>query len=71
MTKLYDKVVRIQGDKLCELLGYKKGTKIDIEIIRAVANSEIWDMIVLDGRSVRLSPYALAVAKTLLGKIES
>ena len=71
MTEHYDKVVRIHGDKLCELLGYKKGTKIDIEIIRAVANSEIWDMIVLDGRSVRLSPYAIAVAKILLGKIES
>lgn len=42
------------GDKLCELLGYEKGTKIDVEIIRSIANSEMMDMIVLDGRGIIL-----------------
>jgi hypothetical protein len=50
----FDKVIRIQGDKLCELLGYEKGTKIDVEIIRSIANSEMMDMIVLDGRGIIL-----------------
>ena len=50
----FDKVIRIQGDKLCELLGYEKGTKIDVEIIRSIANSGMMDMIVLDGRGIIL-----------------
>jgi hypothetical protein len=50
----FDKVIRIEGDKLCELLGYEKGTKIDVEIIRSIANSEMMDMIVLDGRGIIL-----------------
>ena len=54
MAEHFDKVIRIEGDKLCELLGYEKGTKIDVEIIRSIANSEMMDMIVLDGRGIIL-----------------
>ena len=54
MAEHCDKVIRIQGDKLCELLGYEKGTKIDVEIIRSIANSGMMDMIVLDGRGIIL-----------------
>lgn len=71
MAEHCDKVIRIQGDKLCELLGYEKGTKIDVEIIRAIANSEMMDMIVIDGRGIELSMRTIIIAKILLEKIEN
>ena len=71
MAEHCDKVIRIQGDKLCELLGYEKGTKIDVEIIRSIANSEMMDMIVIDGREIELSMRTVAIAKILLEKIEN
>ena len=71
MAEHCDKVVRIQGDKLCELIGYDKGTKIDVEIIRTIANSEMMDMIVIDGREIELSMRTVAIAKILLEKIEN
>lgn len=71
MAEHCDKVIRIQGDKLCELLGYEKGTKIDVEIIRAIANSEMMDMIVIDGRGIELSMRTIVIAKILLEKIEN
>lgn len=71
MAEHCDKVIRIQGDKLCELIGYGKGTKIDVEIIRAIANSETMDMIVIDGREIELSMRTVAIAKILLEKIEN
>jgi C-terminal processing protease CtpA/Prc len=71
MAEHCDKVIRIQGDKLCELIGYEKGTKIDVEIIRAIANSEMMDMIVIDGREIELSMRTVAIAKILLEKIEN
>ena len=71
MAEHCDKVVRIQGDKLCELIGYEKGTKIDVEIIRTIANSEMMDMIVIDGREIELSMRTVAIAKILLEKIEN
>jgi len=42
------------GDKLYELLGYEKGTKIDVEIIPSIANPGMMDMFVLDGRGIIL-----------------
>ena len=71
MAEHCDKVIRIHGDKLCELIGYEKGTKIDVEIIRTIANSEMMDMIVIDGREIELSMRAVAIAKILLEKIEN
>ena len=71
MAEHCDKVIRIQGDKLCELIGYEKGTKIDVEIIRTIANSEMMDMIVIDGREIELSMRTVAIAKILLEKIEN
>lgn len=71
MAEHFDKVIRIQGDKLCELLGYEKGTKIDVEIIRSIANSEMMDMIVIDGRGIELSMRTITIAKILLEKIEN
>ena len=71
MAEHCDKVIRIQDDKLCELIGYEKGTKIDVEIIRAIANSEMMDMIVIDGREIELSMRTVAIAKILLEKIEN
>lgn len=71
MAEHCDKVIRIQGDKLCELIGYEKGTKIDVEIIRAIANSEMMDVIVIDGREIELSMRTVAIAKILLEKIEN
>ena len=71
MAEHCDKVIRIQGDKLCELIGYEKGTKLDVEIIRAIANSEMMDMIVIDGRGIELSMRTVAIAKILLEKIEN
>lgn len=71
MAEHCDKVIRIQGDKLCELIGYEKGTKIDVEIIRTIANSEMMDMIVIDGRGIELSMRMVAIAKILLEKIEN
>lgn len=59
------------GDNLYELLGYEKGTKIDVEIIRSIANSEMMDMIVIDGRGIELSMRTITIAKILLEKIEN
>ena len=71
MAEHCDKVIRIQGDRLCELIGYEKGTKIDVEIIRTIANSEMMDMIVIDGRGIELSMRTITIAKILLEKIEN
>lgn len=54
MAEHFDKVIRIEGDKLCGLLGYEKGTKIDVEIIPSIANPGMMDMFVLDGRGIIL-----------------
>lgn len=65
-----DKVIRIQGDRLCQFLGYPTGTKIDIGIIKAIASANAGDMLVIDGKSVNISMSAIGNATVLLKKIE-
>ena len=71
MTRHDDKVIRIQGDKLCESLGLAKGTKIDLELIRKIATSNFGETIRVEGRDVKLSMHMIGVAKILLEKITS
>lgn len=65
-----ERVIRVQGDKLCEELGYPKGTKIDIEIIKEIAKLKAGDFVVVNGKSIKISPRIFAIAKILLDKIE-
>lgn len=57
MAEHFDKVIRIEGDKLC--------------VIRSIANSEMMDMIVIDGREIELSMRPITIVKILLEKIEN
>lgn len=65
-----DKVIRIQGDKLCEYLGLKQGTKIELNIIKQIASSQFGDTITIQGKSIILSMHAIGVSRILLAKIE-
>lgn len=67
MTK--DKVIRIQGDRLCKYLGYPPGTKIEIEEIRKIANGEMGDIVVANDRSVTITMSMIGIAMILLEKI--
>lgn len=70
MNHIKDRVIRIQGDKLCEELGYPKETKIDIEVIREITQLKAGDFVVIDGKSITITPRIFAIAKILLDKIE-
>ena len=61
-------VVRVQGDKLCALLGYEKGTKIPRDIIEKIAKSETGDIIEINGTSITLGPSPIGLAQILLNK---
>ncbi len=71
MTRHDDKVIRIQGDKLCESLGYEPGTKIKLETIKQIATATFGDTIILDGKEIKLTMHMIGVAKILLEKIEA
>lgn len=66
----HDKVIRLQADKLCKDLGYKPGTKIDIETIRMIASGTFADVISIDGQPTTLTMHMIGVAQILLKKIE-
>lgn len=70
MARHDDKVIRIQGDKLCESLGFAAGTKIDLDLIRKIATAKFGDIVQVEGRDVKLSMHMVGVAKILLEKIE-
>lgn len=65
-----DKVVRIQGDRLCQFLGYPEGTKIDVAVIRAIANAGAGDLVKVDGKGIVVGMSAIGIAQVLLKKIE-
>ena len=65
------KVIRIQGDKLCESLGYAPGTKIKLETIKQIASATFGDTIILDGKELKLTMHMIGVAKILLEKIKA
>ena len=65
-----DKVIRIQGDKLCECLGLKQGTKIELNIIKQIAASQFGDTITIQGKPITLSMHAIGLSRILLEKIE-
>ena len=70
MARHDDKVIRIQGDKLCESLGLPAGTKIELDLIRKIATSQFGDVIQMNGKDIKLSMHMVGVAKILLEKIE-
>ena len=70
MNHTKGKVFQIQYDKLCEELGCPKGTKIDIKTIREITKLKIKDFIVINGKSISITPGIFAIATILLDKIE-
>lgn len=70
ITHMKNRIIRIQGDKFCEELGYPKGTKIDIKIIREIAQLKAGDFVVIDGKSITITPRIFAIATILFDKIE-
>lgn len=70
MSELHsDKVIRIQGDKLCEYLGLKPETKIELSVIKKIASSQFGDTITINGTDIVLSMHAIGIAKVLMEKI--
>lgn len=63
------RVIRIQGDTLCGFLGYPPETKLDIELIKQIANSKPNDIITIDGRNVTITMRMIGVAGILADKI--
>jgi len=69
MNKIRDKVIRIQGDKLCLELGYPPETKLDIKLIKQIADSKPGDIITIDGREITITMRMIGVAGILVNKI--
>ena len=70
-TRHNDKVIRVQGDKLCGYLGLEPGTKIELDVIKQIATATFGESIILDGKEVKPSMHMIGVAKILLEKITS
>ena len=70
MARHDDKVIRIQGDKLCDYLGLPAGTKIELKTIKQIATATFGESITLDGKEINLTMHMIGVAKILLEKIE-
>lgn len=62
-----EKIIQIQGNKLCKCLGYPPGTKIDINIIKSIANGNVGD--VVPGTSIAISMSMKGIACILVKKI--
>lgn len=69
MNKIRDKVIRIQGDKLCLELGYPPETKLDIVLIKQIANSKPGDIIFVENREITITMHMIGVAGILVDKI--
>lgn len=41
MSKEVDKIIRIQGDSLCDHIGLPRGTFIDKDLIERIAKAEL------------------------------
>ena len=61
-------VTRVQGDKLCAILGYSKGSKIPGDIITMVSKANVGDVVNIDGRQITVGPAAISLAQILLDK---
>lgn len=64
-----DKVIRIQADKLCELIGLPKGSYIPRSTIELIAKSKLLTVVNINGRDIKVTPSLIAVAQVILGKI--
>lgn len=70
-TSVDNKVIRIQGDKLCTMIGLKPGTKIDRKVLDALAAAELGDVVRVGTRDVTvISPSIQVLAQILIDKID-
>ena len=69
MKEVIDRVIRIQGDTLCEFLGYPRETKLDIKLIKQIADSKPGDIITINGREITITMRMIGVAGILVNKI--
>jgi hypothetical protein len=63
------KVIRIQGDKLCEMLGLPPKTKIELNVIKEIADAPVKSFVVYNGKNYVVDPSMKAIAGVLLAKI--
>lgn len=64
-----DKILRIQADKLAELLGLKPGTYLVRSMIKRIAEAKCGDEIDIDGTTVKVTPSAIGLANVILTKV--
>lgn len=64
-----DKVLRIQADKLAELLKLKPGTYLKKDMIRKVAEAKCGEIVVVNGVEVIVLPSAIGLANVILNKV--
>lgn len=64
-----DKVIRIQGDKMCEYLGLPKGTKINLDVLHIIEHAEVNKPCNVMNKDVVITMHMKATAGILIKKI--
>ncbi len=65
-----EKVMRIQADKLANLLGYPPNTFFEIAELKAIEAADPGTEITFRGKKLQLSPTMKATANVLLHKVQ-
>ena len=65
-----DKVIRIQGDKMCDYLGIPRETKINLGVLQRIEQAEANQKCTVMGKEVTVTMHMKATAGILLKKIK-
>ncbi len=68
MTVDRNKIVRIQADRLCGYLGFEAGTKIGIELLKEIANTNHGEHIIINRNEIIVTPRMRGLATIILEK---
>ena len=63
-------VIRIQADKLCEMIGIPKGTFISFNLIKAISLTRVGDVVIIEGKEIPVSVHMRGVAQILVEKVK-
>jgi hypothetical protein len=71
MMDTYEKVSRLQGERLADCLGVEPGTFFEIAELESIANCIPFEHVMFRGKQVRITMAAKALADLLLIKIRN
>ena len=67
-TNVRDGVIRVQGDKLCLMIGLPPGTKIPKEDLDVINNTSYGETITVCDKTITVSPSMKALVEILINK---